>query len=79
MPALVHEGIIVTESNDILEHVDRYVPGRAFAPSCGPRRDDVLGWVDRASELQIRAIRTYVCGKTGDRLFCEEGMALTPM
>lgn len=76
VPALVHEGIIVTESNDILEHIDRYVPGRSFAPVEAARRSDVLDWVDRASELQIRAIRTYVCGKTGDRLFCEEGMAL---
>lgn len=51
VPALVHDGVLHIESVDIMDYVDRELPGPELAPG-GARGEDCRALVKRAAELQ---------------------------
>ena len=51
VPALVHDGVLHIESVDIMDYVDRELPGPELVPG-GERGEDCRALVKRAAELQ---------------------------
>ncbi len=63
VPAIVHDGVPVTESNDILNNLEQKFTEPALLPS-----DPALGadeWVDLAASMHMKAIKTFVYGFYG--------------
>ncbi|OSP56201.1 glutathione S-transferase family protein [Pseudoruegeria sp. SK021] len=62
VPAIVHDGVTVTESDDILAYLEEQFPQPALVPA-----DPILAaqadmWFDLAVSMHIRAIKTWVYG-----------------
>lgn len=65
VPALVHDGVVVTESNDILEYLEEQFPEPALMPADPALAAEAKAWVDLAVALHVKAIKTWVYGTTG--------------
>lgn len=65
VPAIVHDGVVVTESNDIMEYLEEKFPEPALMPADQAQGTEAREWVDLAVALHIKAIKTWVYGTTG--------------
>lgn len=65
VPAIVHDGMVVTESNDIMNYVEEKFPEPALMPADPAQAVEAKYWVDLAVSLHINAIKTWVYGTTG--------------
>lgn len=65
VPALVDDGVPVTESADILYYLEEKFPQPSFTPDSTPDQAAMKEWVDLAADLHMKAIKTYVYGSTG--------------
>ena len=65
VPALVDNGVPVTESADILVYLEEKFPQPPFTPERTQEQAAMKEWVDLASDLHMKAIKTYVYGSTG--------------
>ena len=65
VPAIVHDGVVVTESNDIMEFLEEKFPEPALMPADQAQAAEAREWVDLAVSLHIKAIKTWVYGTTG--------------
>ncbi|MDG2115450.1 MAG: glutathione S-transferase family protein [Porticoccaceae bacterium] len=52
VPALVHDGTLVTESTDIIAYIDQTFPGDALEPVGESERSTMQKWVDYAGDNQ---------------------------
>lgn len=65
VPALVHDGTVVTESCDILNYLEQAFPEPSFVPTDPEQAAGIQDWVERASDLHIKAMKTFMYGATG--------------
>lgn len=65
VPAIVHDGVPVTESNDILEYLEEQFPEPPLVPADPALAAQSKEWVDLAVALHIKAVKTWVYGTTG--------------
>lgn len=65
VPALVHDGVPVTESNDILHYLEETFSNPALLSSNPALATEANEWVDLAASLHMKAIKTWVYGSTG--------------
>jgi glutathione S-transferase len=75
VPAIVHDGVVVTESNDILYYLEELVPEPSLTPGVQAEREEMRRWVDLSVEVQVRTIKTYVYGSLGMRSRRREELA----
>lgn len=64
VPAIVHDGVPVTESDDILAYLEEKFPEPALVPSDPPLAAQADAWFDMAVSMHIKAIKTWVYGST---------------
>lgn len=64
VPALVHDGVAVVESHDIIQYLDDHFPGPALMPQSAEEKARVMPWMELGDALQI-SIKTL----TYDRIF----------
>lgn len=64
VPALVHDGALYIESNDIIRYLDEEFPGDSLMPAGDVDSGRATRWMDRAAGLQL-SIKTL----TYDRIF----------
>ncbi len=67
VPALVHDGMAVVESHDIIQYLDDHFDGPALMPQTDSEKAKILPWMELGDDLQI-SIKTL----TYDRLFREK-------
>ncbi|KAF0864004.1 MAG: glutathione S-transferase family protein [Pseudomonas mandelii] len=65
VPALVDNGVPVTESNDILFYLEKKFPQPYFTPEGQTEQEAMNDWVDLATKIHMKAIKTYVYGTMG--------------
>lgn len=66
VPAIVYNGEIVTESNDILLYLEEKFPEPALIPNNNEMQaKEVKYWVNLCSEIHVATIKTYVYGTIG--------------
>jgi glutathione S-transferase len=65
VPALVDNGVAVTESNDILFYLEKKFPQPSFTPEDKTEQETMSDWVDLATKIHMKAIKTYVYGTLG--------------
>jgi len=60
VPALVHDGVVVTESIDILRYLEERFPESPLYPKDAAARRKVDGWMDEATHNHTGVIKTYM-------------------
>jgi glutathione S-transferase len=74
LPALVHDGVVVTESSDILYHLEERFPDPRFAAAEGGEREDMREWVDLAASSHPTTLKPWQYHVTGTRTKRREDM-----
>ncbi|MDQ2095158.1 glutathione S-transferase family protein [Rhodalgimonas zhirmunskyi] len=74
VPAIVHDGIVVTESNDILNYLEETFPEPALVPADPEQAAQTREWVDLAVALHVKAVKTWVYATTGGATKERSGM-----
>lgn len=60
VPALVHDGEVWIESNDIIEYLDDVCPGARLTPDDDAGRDMLSHWMALASNIHVAGVKTYI-------------------
>lgn len=60
VPALVHDGDVWIDSNDIIRYLDETYPEPRLTPVDGIQVAQIAAWMDLASSIHVTAVKTYV-------------------
>lgn len=60
VPAMIHDGVVITESIDILRYIEEQFPQPALYPTDPEARKKVEEWMDTATEAHVGVIKTYM-------------------
>ncbi len=58
VPSLIHDGWVITESNDILYYLEESFPVPSFQPNTAVERSAMSNWLDRSAELHLPGVKT---------------------
>jgi GST-like protein len=59
VPALVHDGTVITESNDILVYLEETFPKPGFRAVAADRQSEIDYWLKMSGDLHLPAIKTH--------------------
>ncbi len=59
VPALVHDGTVITESNDILSYLEEKFPEPGFRAVSSDRQPEIDHWLKMSGDLHIPGIKTF--------------------
>jgi len=65
VPDIVHDGVVITESDEILAYLEESFAEPGFTPQGSEARADMERWVRMSTEMHMDAVKTYVYGSTG--------------
>ena len=74
IPTLVHDGVVVTESSDILYYLDEHFPDPRLAPAGGSEWTEMREWVDLAASSHATTLKPWMYRVTGTRTKRPEDM-----
>ena len=60
VPAMVHDGVLITESIDILRYLEDHFPEPALYPPDDAERRQVDAWMNLATENHTAVVKTYM-------------------
>ena len=60
VPVLVEDGVVITESDDIIDHLDRKFPVPTLRPSSDKGLEEMYTWMKLAVNNHIGAVKTYI-------------------
>lgn len=63
VPTLVHDGVVIIESDDIIDHLDDAFPSPALKPADPAQRERMYFWLRKAVEIHIKAVKTFIYHK----------------
>ncbi len=53
VPALLHDGVTVVESNDIIQYLDEHFPGKSLMPQSNAEKAAIRPWLQLNADMQI--------------------------
>jgi len=65
VPALVDDGVPVTDSIDILYYLEEKYPTPSFLPQSASELAKVKSWLDLAGRIHVKGVKTFVYGAAG--------------
>jgi len=74
VPAIVHEGVIVYESSDILRYLEEKFPEPSLIPAKDSEREEMEEWLEMTRDLHVKVIKVWVYGKERYRSKTKESM-----
>ena len=63
VPTLVHDGVVIIESDDIVDYLDDTFPLPALKPNDEADRAAMYYWLRKAVEIHVKAVKTYIYAK----------------
>ena len=60
VPALVEDGVIIIESDDIIDHVDKKYPNPPLRPIDEKQLKTMYHWLHLAPEIHVKAVKTFI-------------------
>lgn len=63
VPTLVHDGVVIIESQDIIDYLDQTYVDPPLRPSDASNRKVMHDWMVRSSEIHVKAVKTYIYDK----------------
>lgn len=59
VPALVHDGVVVTESNDILVYLEDTFPEPGFRSVSEDHQAEIDQWLKKSADLHVPGVKTF--------------------
>lgn len=63
VPSLVHDGVVIIESDDIIEYLDIQFPEPTLRPPEADARSAMEVWLRRATSIHMTAVKTHIYAK----------------
>lgn len=63
VPTLVHDGVVIIESQDIIDYLDQTFPDPPLRPSNEAQQAIMHDWMNRSGEIHVKAVKTYIYDK----------------
>jgi glutathione S-transferase len=60
VPVLVDDGVVITESDDIIDHLDQKFPIPSLRPTTDSGLEEMYRWMKLAVNNHIGAVKTYI-------------------
>lgn len=60
VPSLVHDGVVIIESDDIIDHIDQTFPDPPLRPSSPEELENMYWWMKSAVGNHVQAVKTFV-------------------
>jgi glutathione S-transferase len=60
VPTLVHDGVVIIESDDIIEYLDERFPDPPLQPAAPALRAQVHEWLKHATGIHVRGVKTWI-------------------
>ena len=64
VPTLVHDGVVIVESNDILLYLEETFPEPSFSPASEADRAVMRDWLQRSGDIHMPGIKTFAYAKS---------------
>jgi glutathione S-transferase len=59
VPSLIHDGWVITESNDILFYIEAKFPNPSFTPGAVDEHADMVRWMRMSADLHLPGVKTF--------------------
>jgi len=63
VPTLVHDGVVMIESDDIIDYLDKTFPDRPLRPSDPDQLKLLYHWLKLATSIHVKAVKTFIYDK----------------
>ncbi len=63
VPTLVHDGVVIIESDDIIEYLDTVFPEPSLRPQAEAELASMRQWLHRATSIHLGAVKTHIYEK----------------
>jgi len=63
VPTLVHDGVVIIESNDIIDHIDQTFPEPPLRPTDPQALQRMYDWLERSTLIHVKAVKTHIYEK----------------
>jgi len=60
VPALVEDGVVIIESDDIIDYLDKTYPNPPLRPSDEKQLETMYYWLHLAPEIHVKAVKTFI-------------------
>ena len=60
VPTLVHDGVVIIESDDIIDHIDQTFPEPPLRPGSAEELEDMYWWMKSAVDIHVKAVKTFI-------------------
>ena len=60
VPTLVHDGVVIIESDDIIDHIDKTFPEPPLRPASAEDLETMYWWMKSAIQIHVTGIKTYI-------------------
>ncbi len=60
VPTLVHDGVVIIESDDIIEYLDAKFPDPPLQPAAPELRVQVHDWLKLSTGIHVRGVKTWI-------------------
>ena len=63
VPTLVHDGVVIIESDDIIDYLDQTFPEPPLRPADEAELEQMYYWLRRSTSIHVKAIKTHIYDK----------------
>jgi glutathione S-transferase len=60
VPTLVHDGVVIIESDDIMEYLDKHFPEPPLLPRDAASRGEVISWTKLITGIHLRGVKVWI-------------------
>ena len=60
VPTLVHDGVVIIESDDIIDHIDKTFPEPPLRPTSEEELEKMYWWMRSAVQIHVKAVKTFI-------------------
>jgi GST-like protein len=60
VPTLVDDGVVIIESDDIMEYLDDKYPEPPLRPADTARRAEIHAWLKLATGIHVKSVKTFI-------------------
>ena len=75
VPTLVHDGKVITESDDIIDYLDMTFSEPPLRPSEDSETDKMYEWLHRATSIHVKAVKTHIYNKRMAKSMAQDEVA----
>ena len=77
VPTLVHDGTVITESDDIIDYLDNVFPDPPLSPAGEAEQKLMYRWLHRATSIHVKAVKTHIYEKRMAKTMSQDEAART--